>query len=283
MKNDIIYTCKKNKLRIIKYVKTKLNDNSKKLIFLPQLELGDNIILNGVIRYYCSIYSKVVLICKKMYLKQISIMYSDLDNLILYPISGGIIEGKNIFNEFYYDSDIKSLYDKYNITFIPACGQLKYYNNRYDSNIDAKSYPNFFFDELNLPLELRYTKFKITRDYYAENLLYNNLIEIIGDKYNIIIDDKKRNYIINFNYIKNDYPIFKLGSNSSNYNELDKIKSDNIFNYIKLLEHAHEIHTFDSSIVLLIDALNLNVKTYIHKYLRPKPISYRNPNFNYIE
>ena len=283
VKSSIILNNKNNYNRISNFVVTKLNGNGNKVILLPHLELGDNIVINGAVRYLCTMYSKVVLICKQVYLKQLEYMYSDLDNLILYPINGGIIENINPRDEFYYDENVESIFNNYNITFIPICLYSNFYNIKpeYDrSKCGRLKYPNDFYDYLNLPNNIRYPFFKINRDYETEVLLYNNLINIIGNKYNIIIDDEKRNLIIDDKYIKNNYPIFKLSSSSINKNtKLNTIKSDNIFNYINILENAQEIHTIDSSIVHLIDSLNIEVKTYIHRYVRPHEVNYENKNF----
>ena len=286
IKSSEILNNKTNYNKIRNFVVTKLNGDGKKLILLPHLELGDNIVLNGAVRYLCSVYNKVVLVCKQAYLKQLEYMYSDLDNLILYPIKGGIIENINPSSEFYYDENVESIFNDYDITFIPICMYYDYYYNKTEcdrSKCGKLKYPYDFYDYLNLSGNIRYPYFKINRDYKSEDILYNNLINIIGDKYNIIIDDEKRNLIINDTYIKNNYPIFKLSSSSINKNKkLNNIKSDNIFNYIKILENAQEIHTIDSSIVHLIDSLNIKVKTYIHRYIRPFEVNYANKNFIYI-
>jgi len=281
--NQQITTTKilKSKKKLINFIDANLSDYTNKLILFPHLELGDNLIFNGIVRYFCKKYSKVVLVCKKAYYKTISYMYSDLNNLLIYQINGGMIENNNILLEFYYDNYIANLYKKYNIKFIPIGLYKSYYNMiREDVHIE---YPLYFFDELKIPYDTRYTEFKIKRDYIRENIIFNKLVNIVGDKYNIIIDDEKRNFIINKNVIKNNYPVFKLGNNSSNSNkELDKIKTDNIFDYIKLLENAYQIHTIDSCLVLLVDILNLNVKTFIYKNYRPLVVVYKNKNFEYI-
>jgi hypothetical protein len=277
--NELLFS----KERLISFINVNLNDTTKKLILFPHLELGDNLIFNGIVRYYCSIYSKVILVCKKNYYNQIKYMYSDLDNILFYNINRGLGEdwNMNILSELYYDDEIRELYKKYNIEFIPISLYKSRYNiERPEVNTD---YPLYFFDELNLSYNIRYDNFKVIRNISNEENIYNKLINIIGNKYNIIIDDEKRDFIINDDIIKNKYPIFKLGNNSINKNKnLDEIKTDNIFDYIKILENAEEIHTIDSSIVLMIDLLNLNVKTYIYKKYRPMPVIYKNKNFEYI-
>jgi len=283
-KNHKLKLIHASKNKLYNFISTKINNNNTtnnyNLILLPHLELGDNIIINGAVRHYCTIYKNVILICKINYKTQIEYMYSDLNNLLLYPINGGVMEGIDIRDEFYYDNEIYQLFNQYNIDFIPMCGYRGAYSDYYTQ--DATKYPVYFFEYLNLPYEIRYTKFKINRDENSENILYNNLVNIIGDKYIVVIDDEKRNYVID-KHINSASPIFKLGNNSNNKNKkLEIIKSDNIFNYIKILENAEEIHTIDSSIVLLIDALDLQVKTHIHRYIRPQAVKYKNTNFSYI-
>jgi hypothetical protein len=117
-----------------------------------------------------------------------------------------------------------------------------------------------------------------------ENELYNKLVNITGYNYVVIIDDEKRNYLINDKYIKNiKYPIFKLSSNSKNINpELDMIKDPYIFNYITILEKAQKILSIDSSIPWLCDFININCNMYVYNN-RQDIIKYRNNNIKIID
>jgi hypothetical protein len=120
--------------------------------------------------------------------------------------------------------------------------------------------------------------------------LYNKLINIIGKKYIVVIDDEKRNFTINPKYLSHiKYPIFKMSHNSKNFiPELNLIKDPIIFNNIKILENATEIISIDTSIPWIIDFLNINVKTSVHTYMRDGDIKFKNKNIkiingNYIE
>ena len=225
-----------SKIKLINFVNSNLDQTSEKLIIFPHLELGDNIIFNGIVRHYCSIYKKVILICKVTYVKQLEYMYNDLNNLILYPIKGGEVENINVLDELYYDNEIKNIFIDYNIKFIAINSYKKYYNTNtedlkgyidklYYGEDKISKYPLTFFNELNLPYDIRYTNFKVNRNYIIENEIYTKLINILGYKYNIIIDDEKRNFNINIKYIKNNYPNFRLGNNSIN---LDKELENNL-------------------------------------------------------
>ena len=101
-----------SKIKLINFVNSNLDQTSEKLIIFPHLELGDNIIFNGIVRHYCSIYKKVILICKVTYVKQLEYMYNDLNNLILYPIKGGEVENINVLDELYYDNEIKNIFNR---------------------------------------------------------------------------------------------------------------------------------------------------------------------------
>jgi hypothetical protein len=255
-----------------------LDQSSNKLFTIPHLELGDSIALNGAIRYYSSKYDTVIMVCKKSYYKQISFMYSDLKNIIYYSLPDKNIY-RNMNRYIPYNNDIKELFIKYNITYIPmGCFSLDY-------SVSINYFPTRMYDDLNLNPKIAYSHFNIIRDHEQENILYNKLISIIGNKYIILIDDEKRNYIINDIYLKDlEYPIFKLSTNSTNRNKkLNNIRNPIIFNYIKILENAQEIISIDSSIPWLIDMLNIQTKTTIHTYLRPDIVKYNNKNISTVD
>jgi hypothetical protein len=92
--NETIILTKKYKPKFIDFINTNLSSQSKKLFFIPHLELGDSIALNGIVRYYCSIYDTVIMVCKKSYYAQIRFMYVDLKNLILYQVPN-----KNVYRK----------------------------------------------------------------------------------------------------------------------------------------------------------------------------------------
>jgi hypothetical protein len=234
--------------------------------------------MNGAIRYYANIYDKIIYICRKNYYDQISQMYSDNTNILIYPINldGNIYDNLNKY--IIIDDITLNIFNIYNIDFIP----MKYFRKLYkphiisdiaivnDVNDDVSNYPIFMYDELKLNPEIRYTYFKINRNFNRENELYNKLLSVLGDKYIIIIDDKARNYNIDNKYIENkNLPIFYLSNNSQNTDiRLNEIQDKYISNYIKILENATEIHTIESSIYVLLDELNIINNTYIHAYTR---------------
>jgi hypothetical protein len=253
------------KINLDKFIHTKLNNTYNKLFIVISPELGDNIIFNGAIRYFCTKYYSVTLVCKKEYHKQISYMYRDINNLLFY-----VLPNKYFFHNINYyipiNNKINNLLIKYNITYINQINinhknSINYMINHIITDNVKRNY-----NSIGLEKNIAYDYFKIVRNYESENILYNKLINIIGKKYVIVIDDEKRNFIINDYYINNiDLPIFKLSQNSKNNDKrLDSIHSEYVFDYIKILENADSIYSIDTSLLWLIDFLNINVNIYVY-------------------
>jgi len=265
------------KPKLINFINSNLNNQSNKLFLCPLFELGDNIIINGAIRYYCQKYNTVILVCKKIYYDQISYMYQDLHNILFYVIPDMYA---NQYLEYYIkiDDDIDNLFKMYNIKYYNIFYNFIEYNNLLNVDYVLRTY-----NALNLDINIAYKYFKIVRDHQRENELYQQLISIIGNKYVIIIDDEKRNFLINKKYTDQiTLPIFKLNANSNNLNpKLNLIKDPYVFNYCKILENASEIFSIDTSIPWLIDMMNMKTKTYIYN-TRQGLIKYNNKNINLL-
>jgi hypothetical protein len=259
------YTELDSNININTFIINNLDHNKENLLLIPHLELGDNIVLNGAVRYYCEKYDQVILVCKILYYEQIKIMYSDLENLLLFPIPENGDWLTYMKNHLQVNHKILKYY---NINFIPMLVIKTAYDH---AEYFARSYfPIHWYDELNLSIDIAYTYFKINRNHNMENNLYNNLINIIGKNYVVVIDDEKRNFLIKDIYLSQiKYPIFKISSNSKNkIPELDLVRDPIIFNYIKILENAQEIISIDTSMPWIIDMCNIQVPTSIHLYSR---------------
>jgi len=272
----------KYEIKLNNLINTRLNNNDKKLFIVPPLELGDNIVINGGIQYLSTKYDTIILVCKKANYKQILYMYQNLNNIMYYIIPNlyaiPYIKYYVPVNDF-----ILNKFKKYNIS----------YNNLFDDNKQYSyviKYTHLYdfvsrtYRFLNVNVNTGYNYFKVPRDHKRENDLYNKLIKITGDKYVIIIDDQKRNFLINKIYINDiQLPIFKISINSKNSDKrLDNIKSEYIFDYIKILENAEKIFSIDTSLLWLIDYLNINTPTYAY-CARNDIVVYRNKNIHKLK
>ena len=272
------------KAKIIKYINTNLNNSDRKLFLVISPELGDNIIFNGGVRYYCTKYNTVILVCKESYFEQISYMYRDLSNLLFYSLPDKYFNQYINYNIPYTDDEVNKLFKIYNIEYINFFNKNmnNVYNYIYDyiftDNI-TRTYTTF-----NLDSNIAYTYFKLIRDNEREQKLYDELVNIIGDKYIVIIDDEKRNFMINDKYIKKiELPIYKLSKNSKNNDKrLDNIKSKYIFDNIKILEKAERVISIDTALPWIINFLNIKVNISIYP-ARIDNIIYRNKNIKKLK
>jgi len=269
--------------RLNKLIDVKLSNTTNKLFIVPFIELGDNIIINGGIQYLSKKYDTIIYVCKKANYKQISYMFKNIKNIIYFTIPDKYtIQYLNYYIPI--DKIILYKFKKYNIKYNNfydniANSRYKFIYNYINEDVIKRTYTN-----LNVDIDIGYNYFKIPRNNENENKLYNKLINIIGYKYVIIIDDEKRNFLINDKYISNiKLPIYKLSMNSINKDKrLDDIKSEYIFDYIKILSNATSIYSIDTSILWLLDFLNIDVPIYAF-CARNDTCIYRNKNIRKID
>ena len=271
---------KENEKKLINFITENIPADKKIVFCIHQFELGDAIILNGLYRYLLTKYDYVIIAVRNDYYNQIKIMYFDEKNILFY-----ILEKNSYLFNYYnnirtlipYTNNIMELFKNYNITFKPMGNlTMKYF----DSKIDfySSNYPEFLYKNHGYNIKaIQYNFFKINRNLEMEDLLYNKLISIIGENYIIVIDDEKRKFTISNLYLKEEIPIFKIGLGSINNNkDLESVKDENIFNYLKILENAKEVHSIHSSIVLLIEHLKLDIKCFLHNNSRKGNVKYKN-------
>ena len=279
--------------KLIRFLEIIPNNTTNFFIF-HDVALGDNIACNGMIRFLSTKFTNIIIACQKKYYDQLKDIYSDLSNILFYILEYSEFNwyihykfSNNLFNIITFSSNpsaqLQKIINQKNINF-------RYNNDTYNSynsfieDENSKSFPNRVYKQYNININIRYNYFKVNRDINNELDLYNKLIEIVGENYIIIIDDENRNFKIN---IPNSiYPIFRLGFGSKNINsKLETIKTNNVLNYITILERSKEIHSIDSCILLLIDQLNIKKKVFVYNNIRKNTITdviYQNNYFSYI-
>lgn len=135
------------------------------------------------------------------------------------------------------DREIESLYEKYDVLRIGF------------ENCNELNWERSFYKQMNIDYAERYTNFYIQRDFQAEKQL--------EDQINLPNEFAFCNTL----YSGGEVSIKIKSSLSKIY--LSKI-TDNIFDWIGVLEKATEIHTIDSSIFHLIKQLDLRCQKYFH-------------------
>lgn len=193
------------------------------------LGLGDHIICNGLVRYYREIYSIITVFCKPHNFANVDYMYRDDENIIILPIG----EDSDVLN---YIKINKIEQDVIKIGF---------------ENMGAGStFDEAFYSGQHIPFDYRFSKFHFLRNYEKENEVFNN------------VNPENEDYIfihgnIDRNKIRKDLKI------------IDNPIEFGIFDIIKIIENATEVHLMESSIRCLVNSLKIDKPAfYYHTYVR---------------
>lgn len=217
------------------------------------LGLGDHIICNGMIRYFCKKYDSVVIFCKDQYYDNVYYMYRDLNNL-------------EIFN---FSDDVEV------VQFIN--GNLNVKNNliklgfeNLDSCLDRMTFDEAFYHLAGLDFQIRFDEFYFERDLEREDEVCKTL-NPDDEKYIFVLDDPKRSYNIDMNKVTDQYKVIR---NDYQFK---------MFDYIKLLENAEEIHMMQTGFLDLVNSYKMDKpKVYRHNYVRNYPESIHSKGLNEV-
>ena len=137
----------------------------------------------------------------------------------------------------------------------------------------GSSFSHSFYDYHKISLKDRIELFNISRSDSEDNL-FKQIVSSIGENYIVIHDDASRGLTIN--NIKNDLPRYYLN-----------LKSNNMIDQLKIIDHAKEVHMIDSSYSVLIYFLSFHdervrkIPKFLHTlgrknrdikiYKKPKP------------
>ena len=217
------------------------------------LGLGDHIICNGMVRHFCKKYDNVVIFSYTRYYENVNYMYRDLDNLEIF--------------DFDREEDA--------IMFVESNTTVK--NNlikpgfeKLDSCLDRMTFDEAFYHLAGLDFQIRFDEFYIERDMDRENEVCKTL-NPDGEKYIFVLDDPDRGYNIDMEKITNEYKIIR---NDYQFG---------MFDYIKLLENAEEIHMMQTGFLDLVNSYKMDKpKIYRHNYVRNYPAAIHSKGLNEV-
>jgi hypothetical protein len=208
------------------------------ILVKQHIGLGDYLICNGLIRILAEKYN-IILPVPTNYLTSVEFMYRDISN-----ISCVRLEHVN-YNDY---KNIKV------IGFDWSEHPTKY---------PEENFEQMFYRHADIPFECKKTHFKVLRDVEREKNLFNSL-NLIPKSYSFLHEynagDSNSSVKINRNLITNQN-IISVGVN---------VFSQNIFDYITLINEAAEVHVIESSIFCLIDLCQeiINSNLFCHQYAK---------------
>jgi hypothetical protein len=211
------------------------------------LGLGDHISCHGIVRHYCEIEEEVSLFVKPHNYENVKRMYKDIKNL-------NLIQGDDNFVENY------TIQNNINQNLL----KIGFQNLNNFENLEVQ-----FYKLAGVPIEFKYSKFFIERDYETEIEVFKGL------------DLSSREYVF---FHDGGYQIKKelLPKNLKTI----KPEGHGLFDWIYVIENSREIHCIDSAFICLIDCITTgDIPLNNHRYVRNYPENirlYSKKNWNYI-
>jgi hypothetical protein len=273
------------------YINTILNKDiylkkiNKKCILIFHQGWGDLFSCNALVKYISTQFIETIVIFRKDAYDMIEYCYNKLktqNNIRFLYLNKEISDNRLLIANILY---AKNKNDDYII--LPFGGYYEYLNDTiFKENIGkfgnintiiSYAYSQAFYNSYRIDLSVRFNYFHIERDYDKEDIIYSKYINNINNDYILIHDDPIRNM-----------KITKISTKLTRVN-LNGI-SNIMYDTLKLIEYAKEIHLIDSSYAILIyyfqnryNSIN-NKKIFLHKYVRPynNYNIYKYPSSNWI-
>lgn len=212
-------------------------ENKKKIYIYSHLGAGDHISQSGIIRYKCESYDKVYVFCKPHNIPNVSFLYRDEPKIKLIAMDDA---GVRSFMWFNPDNEYLIVgHDQFTRVF--------------NNPLNTRKIDEIMYDMGQTPLEYKWSKFKLQRDPEREQMVFD-YYKCEEGKYSFVHD--------------------KEGMRIKRHNPGGKqVRPDNmnftLFDYLKVIENAREIHVINSSFFCLIDVLGINKPNmYLHNYLQ---------------
>lgn len=213
------------------------------------LGLGDHIICNGLVRMLIKLEPKLIygLFTKHSNKNSVKFMYRDLLNLKIIEVDNDCCVKKFIYDNNVLDSNLL------------VCGFKEPTTNI--------SWDELFYNQHNFKFENRWNMFKVERDFSREISLYEQL-NPKNEKY-VLLHAKGSDNIDRINYNCVAPTLKKIF--------VEKY-TDNIFDYLTLIELASEIHCVSSSFHVLVDSLPLTNKLFLHTIFKSRGFTHNVKN-----
>lgn len=218
---------------------------SQGVFILPHQGLGDHILCAGIYREYAERFPHVVLPVKATYYRSVKKMLRDSENIqvLSYPRETLMKLHQDLLSHFGYEK-LKLGGHGFGFFSEPTW--------RLDEN---------FYYQAGIPLSRRWDSFFYQRDAEKENELYK-LLGCSEQDYIFVHEDSTRGFTIRESSLPKNVRVVKpIPELASRYT---------IFDYLKIIENAKEIHCMESSFVAMIESFQIDVPKFAHRYARPE-------------
>jgi hypothetical protein len=208
------------------------------IVLYHHMGLGDHFICNGLVNYLSTQYDKVILPCARHNLETVQCLYSDNDRVSILPVDKE-------------PQDIVAFSQRENIPITQVGFDYiqKSRHGWYDS----------FYEQCGIPIEYRKSYFSLPSQIPNATLVYN---QMVTSPHYILVHQGSSN--------STEYPIDILqGRQEGSLPPIVRIVphvSNNLLDWITVIQNAAEIHVVPSSVFCLVDGIapSLNSRLYYH-------------------
>lgn len=212
----------------------------KDLLIYHNLGLGDHILTNGLVRHFAKLEPKRIIHvpCKAHNCPSVKWMFSDVDNISVTPVTDDLGADK-------FAGELEAC----NISEV-----LRLSASWPDGSNPPKGFDEAFYLSAGVPFEERWSGFYAPP---SANPVMPLSFEL-GSPYVFAHEDKARGFIISHSKLPAEIPIFFTDD-----------RTKNIFDWMRIIYNAREIHCIPSSFSVLVDsAADIKQKLFLHASAR---------------
>ena len=232
-------------------------------VILHHLGLGDQIMLNGMVRHFAET-DNVVVVVKNCHEESVRFMYKDIADKVQLIL----VENTNPQEIWSKVKEIKDAEVIALATYGIDDGGWAFMTQEQGSVMS--NWAHGVYIQAGVNPKYMYSKFKVVRDKSKE-------FTIDKENYIFVHDDPERDRVID---VKTDKYIYKPDSKlTDKKQEFFQCDRPNIFEYISVIENADEVHCMNSSYNWMIELMNIGNpnKNFFHldvahKYYGPRTV-----------
>jgi len=220
-----------------------------RLFFLGPSSLGDSFLMNGLVHHYADRTQELHLPCWQHFYDTTKCLYQDFDHIKVVPFNCIDTNDMLVKEQEYVTNNrlsriLRTPLIFSNIRKFPLIAMW-----------DLQIYAHY-----ELPYHLRYTNFRLPKNVEGSDQLFNQLS--MNRPYSLIhtrTSDHPDGVPINIHGFRK----------SNNFPDIDIIEvrpeiTNNMLQYVKLIENAEEIHCVPSSFHCLVDSIPTKAKLFFH-------------------
>ncbi len=252
------------------HLKEQKGYKKRRAFILNHLGHGDMLTMNGMVRYYSTLYDEVVVPCVKTFVSSMELVYADDPTITLMPVDSWAA----ISPERGFPMDkFKEITQGFDV-ILTGCNRNPFYGSHMLSNgrgNHALSLPFCFYHDLGLDKTIMWDYFHVAHCKEAMQL-YNQINSICDNKFIIAqTNTSERENVISCELIENkfgisrdDYLIININSNYYTpdhhfYDIANKCVNLPLIHYMELLKHSFANILTNSALFCL--AMQLDIDT----------------------